>query len=84
MIDFGLVNKYLDKSGNHIKEGTPDKFRGITLLSASLKWYLGALTLLTEQIPMPDPWMQVISGGELHVGPIFLSNLCIRQDLSEL
>ena len=41
MIDFGLVNKYLDKSGTHIKEGTPDKFRGYFLFAGlnAFKFY---------------------------------------------
>lgn len=33
MIDFGLINRYRDENGVHVKEGTIDKFRGSFLFA---------------------------------------------------
>lgn len=41
MIDFGLVNKFCDEDGKHIKEGTTDKFRGSFMFAglSAFKFY---------------------------------------------
>ena len=39
-------------------------FRGISLLSVVLKWYICALVLLLDATPVPEPWSEVPVGGE--------------------